>query len=476
MRIARILTVIAVAAYAVAALAYAFHGLDTNPQYDNQGLGYASEMIEDARDGRLWHFLMQERKYPLGHVLPFVVVDGAILLFQDGITKHESFIVGRSIAMLFSLGTFLLLWRVAKRLNAQREAVLLLMTSVLFLLFTSAIRPHGPVAFWTLATLLCSIRMRERPSGMRTFAAFACAGIAFATLQNGLLAFVFPLWALLEWPLHRRNIGRTFAWLAASGIIAGIVGYPYLLRPLFGRAALGGADLGHDVGLTFDLVGSPLHWIPQLLGGEIVLLIIAGMTLWKMYRAWAFPAPWFGAICVYCALFLLIFGFHTSTAGRFFMPVFPLLALVGSQTLRSARPVVRSGIAMLVVLVSIKLLWLSFQPNTYQQISSFFGTRDGKTGTASQPGYFFTIPIDKRVNENDSIADVGTIALPDYDVANRAKMSKWTSCYHAVASHTTDDIVLLWNDTPWALWTLFEASRLGPNMTAYCKPDQPITR
>lgn len=465
----RTLTSIAVAAYAVAALAYACHGLDTNPQYDNQGLTYASDMIEDARDGRLWHFLMQERKYPMAHVLPFAAVEEVLLVWKDGITKRESFVIGRAVAMLFSLGMFLALWRIAKRLDARREATLLLMASVLVLLFTSAIRPHVPTAFWTLMALLCSIRYREAPSALRALAAFACAGVAFATLQSGLLAFAFPLWALLERPWSARSVAKAGCWALGTAAVAAAVGYPFVLRPLFGRVAQGGADLGHDVGLTFDVVGAPAHWIPQLVGGEIVLLAAAGIAVVSMVRRKDYAAPWIPVVLAYCALFFLVFGFHSIAAGRFFIPVLPMFALLAAPWLRSAKPAATAGIAILVVLMAAKLAWLSFVPNTYQDTSAFFATRDGKVGTVSQPGYFFSIAPDKRVTETDSLADVGTIVVPDYDRADTAKMSKWTPCFRSVASRTTDEIALLWNDTPWALWTLFEASRMGPNMTVYCK-------
>lgn len=467
MRFERVIVPLAMAAYVAASLAYAAHGLDTNPQYDNQGLTYAADMIEDMRDGRLWPFLMQERKYPMAHVLPFVAVEEIILLGKDGITKQESFAIGRCVAMLFSLGMFLVLWRIARRLGTARETIVLFMTSVLILLFTSAIRPHVPTAFWTLMALLCSIRYREQSSTPRALAAFACAGIAFATLQSGLIAFVFPLWALLERPWSMRSTAKAGTWAFGTVLIATVIGYPFLLRPLFGRAALGGADLGHDVGLTFDVIGAPLHWIPQLLGGELALLVAAAAGVAPMVRSRKLPAPWVGAAGVYCALFFAVFGFHSIAQGRFFIPVLPVFALFGSLALRKY-PAVTVGAAMLVLAISIRLFWLAMLPNTYQEVSSFFATRDGKAGTVSQPGYFFVIPPERRVIESDSIADVRTIAIPDYDHASTAKMSKWTPCFHTVSSRTTDEIVLLWNDTPWALWHLFEASRLGPNMTVYC--------
>lgn len=471
MRTERVIVHFAMAAYVAASLTYAAHGLDTNPQYDNQGLTYAAEMIEDIRDGRLWSFLMQERKYPMAHVLPFAAAKGIVLVFKDGITKQESFVIGRVLAMLFSFGLFAVLWRIAKRLDASREATLLLMASILTLLFTSAIRPHVPTAFWTLFALLCSIRYRERPSARRAFGAFTCAGIAFATLQSGLLAFVFPLWAVLERPWSVRQVAIAGCWAAPFLMLATGFGYPYLLRPFVGRMAIAGADLGHDVGLEFNVVTGPLHWIPQFIGSELLVAIASATAIARIARTRSLAEPWLGAVLAYCATFALTFGFHTITTSRFFIPVLPMLALLGATALRPAKPSVLLSLATIVFLICTKFLWLALQPNTYQMVSAFGKDRPGKIGTVSQPGYFFDIPHDKRVVENDSITDVKTVVVPDYDRANKAKMSKWTPCLQATASRTTDEIVLLWSDTPWALWHVFEASRFGPNMTVYCAKD-----
>lgn len=468
MRFDRAFVFLAIAAYAVAVLLYSMHGLDTNPQYDNQGISYAGDMLEDIQDGRLWPFLMRERKYPMGHILPFAAVAGTMILAGNDVSNHEAFVIGRVVTMLFALGTFLVLWRIARRLNMEFEATLLLMASVLFLLFTSAIRPHTPTAFWTLLALLCSIRLREYPSVPRAIMAFGSAGLAFATLQSGLFAFIFPLWAMLERPWSKRQLAVAGAWAATSLGLATAFGYPYLLRPFVGRMAIAGADLGHDVGLEFNVVAGPLHWIPQFIGSELFVIIASAVAIVGMKRNRSLPAPWIGAILVYCGVFALAFGFHTITTSRFFIPTLPMLALLGATALHSSKPIVRSALAVVVILVCAKFGWLALQPNTYQLVSEFGKQQQGKIGTVSQPGYFFDIPQEKQVLETDSLADVSAIVIPDYDDETRSKMSKWTPCLHATASRTTDEIVLLWSDTPWALWHVFEASRFGPNMTVYC--------
>lgn len=464
----RILTTSAIVAYAVTAVIYAQHGLDTNPQYDNQGMFYAQELIEELPNGHLGQFLLKERKYPLGHTLPFAVADGFMLLWHDEIPLRMMGHIARTVVLLFSLGTFIVLWRIGRRLEGGAESVLLLMTSLLFLLFTSAIRPHVPVTFWTLLTLLASIRLREHPTPVRTFLAFACAGCAFATLQNGLLAFLFPVWALLERPISLRQWITAGAWLIGSGIIAAIVGYPFIMAPLFGGSAPS-VDLGHEVGLHFNLL-MPLHWGSQLLGGDIIVLALATYGLWRMRRDRSFPAAWMGIVCAYIALYLVIFALHTSAAGRFFMPLLPLCALVAMPSFLRMRPQWRTIIPIIVLLVCAKFSWLALQPNTYQQVSTFIAMHPGKVGTVTQPAYFFTIPEEKRVVATDAVASIPMIVIPDYRPDMQEKVAARTPCFHAVSSRTTDDIVLLWNDTPLALWHLFEAISLGPNMTVFCLP------
>lgn len=107
----------AVAAYVAAVSLYAAHGLDTNPQYDNQAIFYARDLILDARNGHLGDFLVAERKYPLGYVAPFVLADLVAIRSFDAIEVVKLAAIGRVVTLLFAAGTFALLWRAARRLG-----------------------------------------------------------------------------------------------------------------------------------------------------------------------------------------------------------------------------------------------------------------------------------------------------------------------------------------------------------------------
>lgn len=471
MRLQRVIVVLAVAAYAVAALAYGMHSYDTNPQYDNQGMRYAQEGIIAATAGTFGEYLLEERKYPLFYALPFALTYEAMLLASGGhLTDAGLYLASRLISLLFALGTFLALWRIGKRLGLGTDPVLLLMTSMLFLLFTSAIRPHVPVAFWTALTLLFALRAKEHGRRVDTALSFAMATAAFCTLQSGLLAFVFPLWALIDRPLTPKRIAVACGMLALSLVASIAFGYPFLLRPIVGLANVAGADLGHDVGLNFGIT-RPFLILWQLIGGELVLLIatiIGARALWRdrsnLHAIWK-------PIALYIALFLLIFGFHLSSAGRFFLPIFPVLALIGAVALRNAPTWVRPALAAFVIVASLRLTWLACTPNTYHDMAAFLDTRPPYALIVVQPDQFFPIDPGTLALEPDRLPLVRTVVIPDYAADRLPDMAEtWPACHESRASRTTDEIVLLWNDTPFALWHLFEARALGPNMTAYCAP------
>lgn len=472
MTLRRVFIGIAIAAYAVASVAYGVHAYNTNPQYDNQGMWNAQEAIIAASTGQFGSFVFEERKYPLLYSAPFAIAYEGLMISTNGsFTDPSLFLLSRIISLLFILGTFLALWRIGTRLPNGIDATLLLMTSILFILFGSAIRPHMAVACLTMLSLLCSIRVRERPTILRTVSAFGCAMLAFCSLQSGIFAFIFPLWAILPRRFNVRRTAIAGLWTLAFLALAIPLGYPFLLRPLIGLSSTGGIDLGHDVGLHFAVL-QPWHIFLQLLGGEPILLAASALGLIAIVRARSLPHPLFAPVLMYVAIFSVVFAFHTSAAGRFFIPIFPMLGLIGSVALAEASrtPFIRPALAVFIILIAMRIGWLAMTPNTYQQVNAFFLTQPGRVASLSQPGYFFDIPQEKRVSFPEQYVDIHTVAVPDYSDEQAKVLSAWPICFRSVASRTTDEIVLLWNDTPWALWHLFEASRLGPNLTVYCSP------
>ncbi len=468
MRLVRILTVLTLAAYAVAVSAYGLHAYETNPQYDNQGMRYAQEGIIAATAGTMGDYLLEERKYPLFYAVPFALTYEVMLVAtKANLTDADLYLASRIVSIVFALGAFFVTWRLGKRMGTGTDTVLLLATSLLFLLFTSAIRPHEPVAFWTALAALCSLRAKERPTILRTSLAFACAAAAFATLQSGIFAFVFPLWAVLERPFNAKNVGLAAAWCAAAFVLALLAGYPFLLRPLFGLQPEAGIDLGHDVGLHFTLV-QPFLILWQLLWSELFLLIAFAFALKRIVKEGS-PHPLITPALLYVGLYVVTFIFHTSSAGRFFLPVFPMLALIGALALRDAPRWVRPALCAVVIIVAVRLTWLAAVPDTYADMADYLDTRPPYTVIMVQPDEFFPLDRTKLATRLEHAPLTKNIVLPDYASEKPPPLAKdWPVCHASRASRTTDQIVLLWNDTPLALWHLFEARALGPNMKAYC--------
>ncbi len=466
-RLYEYLALIAILTYVVAACFYAFHSVGVDTQYDTQVVLYAEDLINASRHGTLGEALLQIRKYPMGYIVPFTAAFKLAFAFVDA-NRITGVATSRIFTLFYGAGCLVLLWNIAKRFGYPREALLLLLTSVLFLLFTSAVRPHIPVTFATLLTLWLSLRAQEEPSTLRTALAFAAATFAAMTLQSGFIAFVFPVWIILNSGIHVRSIARAAGWVVPCVLLAFLIGYPFLLRPLYELDA-GTGVLGHDVGLYFTLL-QPLRVLLSLLGGEIVLLGAAFMTIAAIVRWRELPDPRFAPILLYIALFILVFAFHTSAAGRFFLPILPMLALLGAISFAHLDSRIKLLAPLLIIVVCGKLTWLALTSDTYQTTSAFLRSRAGTTMIVSQSPHFFLVDQKNVKKETSDLREFSTVLRPDYAGAPSGELSEWSPCFHAVASRTTDEIVLLWNDTPWALWHVFEASRLGPNMTTYCRP------
>jgi hypothetical protein len=464
-----ILVKLLLVAYAAATFVYGMHALATNPQYDNQVMFYADELRAGFRHHEMGKFLATPRKYPLLYVAPFAAAIETVERFHHGkmLENAAYYGTGRALSIFYAAATLWVLWLLGRRLNGEgMSALILLLTSVLFLLFTSAIRPHIPVTLFTLLAFWYALKLRDDPTRWNTAATFGSAMIAFCTLQSGLVAFVFPAWAYLC--VHSGRIG---IWKAAgiSALCAALcfpIGYPFALAGLFGADVSTGIDLGHDIGLHFSLL-HPFTIAALLLGSGPFILVFAALTMVRVLRGKAALPPGYLPALGVIILFAVLFAFHPISSSRFFLPIVPLLALLGARSFARAPRWAWRSIVLVTILGCLRLSWLALQPNTYQLAGDFAVTKQGLINVLNQPAYFFPIPEKRIVRDAAMLSDLHTIIIPDY-VAGHVP-DGLEQCAHMKSSQLTDEIVLLWNDTPWALVELFSARRLGPNLRVYCQ-------
>ncbi len=508
---------------AAAAAAMFLHALDTNPQPDTQIITYAYRFLESVRGGALPEFLLEPRKYPLlsSYLLlpPSLVALLALLTTAAGgdtAALRDLAVLGhpllygtaRALVLAAGGGAMWMLGGVSRRLQPDVPAYVapaLLTSSVLFLVFSTAVRPHLPVTAWTIAAAWGSLRLadegvRKRRSSL--LIAFGAATAAFCTLQNGLLAFILPVWgyATVNGALRPGRVlhGRLWAWLLLSGGASVLIGYPFLLAPLLGRRVQVGFDLGHDY-----MEGAP-KWtlagfrsLLQLLrGSELLLVALAvlgtvsarGRRLRGQFGRWA-------GLLAFAAVFATVFGAYGGSAIRFFLPLLPVLALLAGAGYAVAPRWVQWGTVALTALVHLQVLRLALVPDSFAQTRAFLQERTRGVIASEVPFYLLGIPpiaqgTGEPLTEKERLAARLQGGLPGARVF--LSLSAWEQADVAVARH--DDPFrpgpgwqacfetaslpwsydgLLWAEADWSLAAVFRAPALGPALTVYCREPDP---
>ncbi len=454
--------------YVIALVAYYFHAVDLNPQADTQGIRYSLELLSAKDQGQLWNWLTQipVRKYPMLFVLPFSVAESFFWISGEGMEMTQAHYITRAITVLYALGTFWILRRITVRLfDDSRSATLLLLTSINFFLFSSAVRPHIAVGFWTLLTFYLSLQLRQQPSGRKAVLAFASAACAFATLQSGLLAFIFPLWAMTSENWSWKSVTKTLGLAAGMGAIGLAVGYPFVLNMFSGSSPTAGFTTGinHDVGIFLlpQLIPVKL-W--EMFTCDIILFIAAGFGIFRTWHEKQKIIP----VLLYLAAFWIVFGMQPTTGPRFFVPTLPLIAVLATPALAGRRKL-QMGIAVLCILIFGKLAYLATQPNTYQQASQFVNTHDGLLITHT-PTYFLNVPDEKYakagqpakrffilLQEDEHIPEVEVLPLCAVFTA-RDVSAAWSGVKY----------MFFWHEVPWPLYYLAVTKSLGINLRMYC--------
>ncbi len=470
----RVLFFILCIAFGIATIAFFTHALEKNPQFDTQGIRYGGELIDAIEKNKAWEWLTQlpARKYPLLYIIPFSLGYEVLAFLRGGldhVTLPHIHLTARIVTLLYSIGTILFLVLTARRLRlSQTDALLLLFSSVLFFLFTTAVRPHGAVMFWTLVTYYSSLHVQDKPSARWTVLSFASAACALATLQSGIFAFFFPLWAVCTQSrsVKNKSIGLTYA--IFFGIAGALIGYPFLLQGIQ-HTQTGAVDvsMGHDIGFDFRLQLVPIKlWM--LFNSELILWIFGIIGIVQLFKKRdILKNPLLPAIC-YCILFLAVFAGHSITATRFFLPLFPLLALLGVHAFSVFPRFTRPVLTVFLILLYVKLAFLGFRPDTFEQASAFMRDKPGTIATAV-PSYFLTIPPERFIQKQEELPEASFIVTDQEEsVRNFPICATFVSSRYAFL-FAENRSPFLWNAVEWPLVFVFETRTLGPNLFVHCK-------
>lgn len=461
----KILFVAAMACYVFACVAFYFHAYDVNPQSDTQGIRYAAQAVNALHDGAFWQWLvaLPARKYPMLYVAPFSILFE--LIGGSGALLPSEHLVARALTLLYAAGIFFLLRKQSlKMFGESRCAILLLFTSINFFMFATAVRPHMAVAFWTLLTYILSLHMREKKSLPWMLATFTSAGVAFATLQSGLLAFIFPILASLSEQRSPSNILKTVACTFIFFAAFLFIGYPFYLL-LFSGHGPGSFDLsmGHDTGFQFFIQIIPAKmWM--LIASDVILCLFAILSIPAMRR----EKSEYGPMMIYVAVFLIIFGMQEITSIRFFLPVLPFLALMGSKLLRGLRWA-QLGLLVCIILAYARLGVLGIKQNTFQQASAAMMESTALLAT-NVPPYYLNLPDEKYALNSTPPSSVNLLLRPNEHstlpvptkICNTFTATDWPTA----AAGTS--YMFFWNDMQWPQFYLPGTKALGINMRLVC--------
>lgn len=498
----------------IACVAMTSHSLHLTRQMDVQHIGYAFEFLQSIVHRDPGSYLLSPHKYPFLSVLPLSVMYAGILGFltlvgrvpslsqpdiQHYMFTHPSeiYLATRLTTVAFSVLLLVLLYRTSRKLFPSTNplyAVLLMLSSMLYLTFATSMRQHVPSACLIFLTFVLSLSLAERKSTVRLILALGSATLAFCVLQNGLFAYIFPALAYIyddgKWHMKRWCEPRFFLILGGFLLLATILGYPFLYHDLFARHMLGFGLGNEDIGESpwglrgFTVLGR------TLLGGEIFLVIFALITLWHVFRGRMMLTQYLWSIALFVVVYCVFFGFVGWTTPRYFFPLSPFLALLGGVSLSRSRWFIPLFVFLLMA-VHLQLAFLGWKPDTYDLARAFLTTKTTGPIATNVPHYFLdlpptrasirvpsmekerfilTLPTDLPFARAFSLfsdsteAQTAVNAMFPYD----APPGRWTLCQH-IESSKSPDRMFLWSEVDWAYLWIFRTSNLGPTLSIYCR-------
>ena len=325
--------------------------------------------------------------------------------------------------------------------------------------------------------------------------AFGSAIIAFCVLQNGIFAFVFPVWAMASEGGHlvpRRWVQPKIIMIVIACLfLSTLLGYPFLWRDLFVRHMLGFGLGNEDIGSSPWGLNGFVVGLRTLIGSETFPTLFATLGLWRWRRGLVRLHPFLLSVAVYAVLYFIFFGFVGWTTSRYFFPLVPFLALIGGEALSSVR-FFHLPFVLLLLAVHLQFMFLGLRPDTYDIARQALLTRTTGPIASTFPHYFLDIPPtrDSIKVPTTSVREQYLLSLPEdapkarpfvpvtaFETAgvvlippnySLALPSPWFLYEDIVAAPTTQNM-FLWSEVDWPFVWIFQTRHLGPSMKMYCR-------
>jgi hypothetical protein len=513
----RIFPVILCITAALAALAMLFHSVHLTRQVDVQHISYAFQLLQSLHEGSPAEFFLTPKKYPMMLVVPLAVLYAGVLGFLrltgtlPSFSAHDVeqivfldpsgiYFVTRLAALICGVLLVYTVYNISKKIYPHVSpwfAVMLLLSSLMLLTFVTAMRPHVPEVFFTFLAFAVSYNFAQSKTRRNALLAFGSATLAFCVLQNGLFAFIFPLWAWI-YEEGRIDVSRLWkkphwiAFLIGSFFLASIIGYPYLWKQVLVNHAV---ELG--LGNDEDTIQSPWGFsgfktlFTILIGSETFLTVFALYAFVRHLRKIELLHPFLWSAVAYMACYALLFGSIYWTPGRYFLPFVPFLAIIGGPALASLKKA-HIPLAVIIAVIHLKFALLGFMPDTFDQARAYILQDTRGTIATNIPHYFLDIPPTRasigaptmekekfllRLPEDLPFAR-SYISLSQAEqadvVALTSRMNinlsdQWIACAQFIAAQNTFGTMFLWSEVEWGLFYILKTQRLGSNIIVYCK-------
>lgn len=254
----------------------------------------------------------------------------------------EPFLRGRLLSLVLATLAIPLTYRLARVWLGRWSALLaaaFLATSQLHTLLSQQARPHAPQATMSLIAVLAALAYLRRGGAWRLAGVATSAGAAFATLHTGVFALP-SAWLAARWAPRGRGPGPRLAaiWVLAAAALAFLAFYPSPLEKL--QIGQSGSDAPALV-----LGDQPLVWtdwsprgylrvVPGWFSRDPVLVCVAGLgflfALWGRRRIEQGALRRLLVAGAYPIATVAVLGWHPFGPPRFFLGVFPFLAVLGA--------------------------------------------------------------------------------------------------------------------------------------------------
>ena len=247
---------------------------------------------------------------PYGHLV-FNLILIVVRLLPGAVTDARILYVGRSINLVFGVGTALLIFAWTRRTYGRAAAWIalsLLVVNGTLYMGIAQMQPDIVQLFLLMASLALTVRLANRPDARWLVLASATAGLAFACKYSGLFVLPIVAIAVARRPVPVSRPGATVAALRAAVLAGGAL---LVVLGFFFNAAWIAAHLTEDGRIDSPIAGQVLSLLTALTrgAGGLAIVMSAAPWLWHWLRrsphglavAWS----WSLALVTFVAAFVI---------------------------------------------------------------------------------------------------------------------------------------------------------------------------